>query len=361
MGILVGMDEAGYGPNYGPLVVAATAWSVNDVGSPRLCRGSTRPRQTTLASAATPNVATVDATTLADVDLYKLLHPVVRRKPSRSHVAIADSKALYRPGGGLAHLERGVHAILSILNQPAESWLTLVDSLAADCAAACSELPWHHDFDCPVPIDVSANDIPPLAERLRSCCEEAEVAPVAIRARVVFPAEFNELCDHYGTKGAALSHVTLSLLRNIVSPLTSDLRSKIRRGEPLTPTLAVCDKHGGRDYYTPLLQHHFPDHWVEALWESEPTSRYRCGSPDSPLEVEFRVGGEAFLPTALASMVAKYLRELFMLPFNQFWCARVADLRPTAGYPADARRFRKAIAATQRELGIDDRILWRNR
>ena len=26
MGRLVGMDEAGYGPNLGPLVVAATAW-----------------------------------------------------------------------------------------------------------------------------------------------------------------------------------------------------------------------------------------------------------------------------------------------------------------------------------------------
>src|SRR5688500_12326261 len=26
MGILIGMDEAGYGPNLGPLVVAATAW-----------------------------------------------------------------------------------------------------------------------------------------------------------------------------------------------------------------------------------------------------------------------------------------------------------------------------------------------
>lgn len=30
MGILIGMDEAGYGPNYGPLVVAATAWHAPD-------------------------------------------------------------------------------------------------------------------------------------------------------------------------------------------------------------------------------------------------------------------------------------------------------------------------------------------
>ena len=28
MGRLVGMDEAGYGPNLGPLVVAATVWDI---------------------------------------------------------------------------------------------------------------------------------------------------------------------------------------------------------------------------------------------------------------------------------------------------------------------------------------------
>ena len=33
MGILIGMDEAGYGPNLGSLVVAATAWEVPDDGS----------------------------------------------------------------------------------------------------------------------------------------------------------------------------------------------------------------------------------------------------------------------------------------------------------------------------------------
>ena len=49
----------------------------------------------------------------------------------------------------------------------------------------------------------------------------------------------------------------------------------------------------------------------------------------------FRTKGEEFLPTALASMTAKYLRELSMRAFNEFWCARVTGLRPTAGYPMD--------------------------
>ena len=60
-------------------------------------------------------------------------------------------------------------------------------------------------------------------------------------------------------------------------------------------------------------------------------------------------------------MTAKYLRELSMRAFNEFWRARVPNLRPTAGYPKDAHRFRKDIAAAQKELKIDDHALWRNR
>jgi len=37
MGLVIGMDEAGYGPNLGPLVVTVTAWEVP--GSPRDAKG----------------------------------------------------------------------------------------------------------------------------------------------------------------------------------------------------------------------------------------------------------------------------------------------------------------------------------
>jgi hypothetical protein len=36
-------------------------------------------------------------------------------------------------------------------------------------------------------------------------------------------------------------------------------------------------------------------------------------------------------------------------------------LRPTAGYPLDAGRFKADIAAAQAGLNIDDRTVWRNR
>jgi hypothetical protein len=36
-------------------------------------------------------------------------------------------------------------------------------------------------------------------------------------------------------------------------------------------------------------------------------------------------------------------------------------LRPTAGYPSDANRFRRDIVRVQQRLGNSDRALWRNR
>jgi hypothetical protein len=50
-----------------------------------------------------------------------------------------------------------------------------------------------------------------------------------------------------------------------------------------------------------------------------------------------------------------------MRAFNDYWCRHLPELRPTAGYSQDARRFKKQIATLQTTLGIDDRILWRTR
>jgi hypothetical protein len=290
---------------------------------------------------------------------------VVSKSTSERRIAIADSKALYHPGLGLRQLERGLHAVLSAMDQTHRSWSALVDFCRADPDGHHRRHCWPDDHNSALPIDAAVDELIRLGVRLGRACVAAGVRPLLIRARLVFPAEFNELVAHYGTKGAALSHVTAGLLRDVFDALCpvgaaiSPSEPPARRPQP--PVHAVCDKHGGRNYYTALLQHHFSEHWVEPVFESHAESRYEWGSPESRVRVTFRMNGERFMPTALASMTAKYLRELAMRAFNDFWCARVPDLRPTAGYPMDSRRYRKAIATVQRELGIDDHVLWRSR
>jgi hypothetical protein len=368
MGILIGMDEAGYGPNFGPLVVAATAWEVPDEGSGFSVRDSDdgEPALAGRGGSATATIVRPAKRRSHDdcVDLYGLLRNIVARRASERRIAIADSKTLYHPGLGLRQLERGVHAVLLAMRQSLDCWSTMVHSCGADPDGHHGRVCWPDGFDCRLPLDATADELARLAARLGRACDGCGVRPLAIRARLVFPEQFNALVERYGTKGAALSHITVGLLREVTGTLwatssTSALPPSAFRPPP--SLYAVCDKHGGRNYYTALLQHHFSDHWVQPVLESHAESRYEWGDAESRVRVAFRTNGETFLPTALASMTAKYLRELAMRAFNQFWAAHVPDLRPTAGYPKDSHRFRQAIAAAQRKLGIDDHVLWRTR
>jgi hypothetical protein len=58
-------------------------------------------------------------------------------------------------------------------------------------------------------------------------------------------------------------------------------------------------------------------------------------------------------------MLAKYLRERLMEQFNGFWQQHLPELRSTAGYPVDAKRFRTAIEATATRLALPPELWWR--
>jgi hypothetical protein len=353
MAWMIGIDEAGYGPNLGPLAVAASAWWVEE----EKAEGGRGKADSSSSNVAV--LAAVGRQRSNDTCLYRRLKKIVSRSASDSKLAIADSKQLYKPGLGLRQLERGVLVGLRSIGEPSAlapgagvaangsgtlpaNWRSLIHHHAPELAC-------YADYDCDVPIDSTHDEIAKLSTRFDAACGLAGVKLVDLRVRLVYPREFNELTNHFGTKGAALSHVSVGLVRQVMDGCVDrDARTTI-----------VCDKHGGRNRYAALLQHHFPEEWIETQLESGPASRYAWGPGNSRVEICFRVKGEAELPVALASMTAKYHRELAMRAFNHFWCERVPDLKPTAGYPLDAKRFKKAISLLQIKLGIADDCLWR--
>ena len=70
---------------------------------------------------------------------------------------------------------------------------------------------------------------------------------------------------------------------------------------------------------------------------------------------------EASLPTALASMAAKYVRELHMHQLNAYFRTQVPGLRPTAGYGRDAWRFLSEIEGARQAEGVPDASILRCR
>ncbi|MFN9911318.1 MAG: hypothetical protein ACK53L_01970, partial [Pirellulaceae bacterium] len=121
------------------------------------------------------------------------------------------------------------------------------------------------------------------------------------------------------------------------------------------------DKHGGRNQYLAPLMQVFPDQWFTAGVESIGRSEYRSKFAGCDTQWTFIAKGDRLLPSALASMVAKWVRELLMAEFNSYWQAYRLELKPTAGYPADAQRFRKEIEAIASRLELPSTAWWRCR
>ena len=100
----------------------------------------------------------------------------------------------------------------------------------------------------------------------------------------------------------------------------------------------------------------------EWLREAAERRTYRIAAAGRVMDVTFQPRADArHLPVALASMTSKYIRELFMCLLNRFWAAHVPNLKPTAGYPQDARRFLADIHPCRVRLGVPDEHLVRSR
>jgi hypothetical protein len=315
---IFGIDEAGYGPNLGPFVMAAVG-----------CHLPQDPQQT---------------------DLWQLLRGAVRRHKERDdgRLLIEDSKVVYGGNRGLKALERGVLAVLRRGTPPPEldlaGWL---ESLAAEALPYLQQECWYRG-QVRLPVETDGDDLRHSADRFDRVCQRAEVTWATARSAIVCPPRFNGLLERAGTKSIVLLLSLAELLRENLHPEGSE------------PVYFCVDKHGGRNTYADILQQAIPEGRIVAEEEGRERSCYRIEGLSREYRVVFRPRAESScLCVALASMLAKYLRELLMMEFNQFWLQHLPELKPTAGYPGDAARFLEAIRPVAARLGISEAVLWR--
>jgi hypothetical protein len=309
MVFVLGTDEAGYGPNLGPLCIAASAWQIPD---------------------DCPSDGLYDR--LATVVAAQLENGCPKLK-------IADSKVLYKAGGSLELLERGVLVTLACLDRLPRRWRDIWLALDGESVGQIDGLPWHATRD----------ELVAAAQALMAGCGDALIRIVELQSAILFPAAFNQAVKGCDNKAEVLSLTTMRLARRVLETL------------PAGRAVVFCDKHGGRTYYAALLQHIFPEELVIVRLEKANLAVYDVKHGGRQIEFRFQPKGERHLPTALASMTAKYLRELAMRPFNAFWQRHLPELKPTAGYPTDAERFYSDIQPVRRKLKIAPHVVWRKR
>jgi ribonuclease HII len=333
--IYCGIDEAGYGPMLGPLCVGFSAFCFErwdpEAGAP---------------------------------DLWESLEAAVCRKArdSRSRIAVADSKKLKLSNQSktrhpLTHLERGVLAFAGLLHcgagfqpaggepeseaesagkMPAPQSFDTDTSLFDALGVHLEPHDWYAGDPVGLPLAGSRAQHAIARNKLALACEAAGIEPVALACIAVGEREFNEAVRTGGSKAHLTSRCFARYLR----------RALERWGGGTDDVRVVCDRHGGRTSYTTMIEAAVRGlgFEVETLEESDRCSRYAVSgagaSPVPSIHIQFRPEAEeAHLPVALASMTAKLVRELAMGRFNRYWCGRMPELKPTAGYVQDARRW----------------------
>jgi len=240
---------------------------------------------------------------------------------------------------------------------------TQIEDLGGDQAALGTEpsteladLPWYGPGeDWPwqeLPTANTAGEVAVAGSLLSRTAERIGVQVASLEAAVVPEDRFNRMVT--ATRSKAATSFTF------VSGHLQSIWQQFGQHHPVV----VIDRQSGRSHYRELLQMNFPECHLMVLGESSTGSSYYLageqGPADRAMTVHVEVGAdERHMPTALASMLSKYSRELLMARLNAYFQARVPSLNPTAGYAQDARRFLAELAPHLPELGVDQARLCR--
>jgi ribonuclease HII len=121
---------------------------------------------------------------------------------------------------------------------------------------------------------------------------------------------------------------------------------------------AICGMVGGIRNYVDKMRH-FPREAVSQRRATLGTLAYDVVGVG---QVRFEIDADQnHFPVALASMIGKYLRELWMLRHNRFYQARDPELLDVSGYHDPVtRRFILASEALRKELGVSDACFLRD-
>ena len=320
MAIVAGIDEAGYGPLLGPLASTVTVF-------------------------LTPNE-------LERQDLWHALSSSVSPRPCirSGKITVADSKRLFSRASGLAGLERTALTFMHLLDRPSANLGQLLGSLRADCAEQMADYPWYLNESIEIPLAADRTELATCLNALRLDTERNGIEFLAVGCQPVLVGRYNELVGRTRNKASLLFSLTGKFLAELVERYA-------RNG-----LVIYVDKQGGRSRYRSLLQQCFPDWQLRILEETGQASAYRMSRGEEAWQVHFEAKAESrHFTVALASIYAKYVRELFMELLNRYWIEQVPGLRPTAGYYTDGKRFLAEIEPTCKKRKTPMGKLVRNR
>lgn len=297
--LVMGIDEVGYGPLLGPLVVSSCSFLLNMY-----------PEE------------------YPAVDLWLFLQESIgkKRKSLGNRLLVADSKKVYSRSQGIKQLER---TCLTFANQfldlKGKRFSQFLATLSVDAVTQLSRYPWCAKAQVSLPeIDQG------LSDKLGKVMDAAGVEFLDVRCCYTDVDKFNKIVSTTNNKSVIILDSILEMIQQIISA-THFLNIK--------DILILSDRIGGRTDYSEMLSK-LPDFEIEESSVEKGLSKYKLVSKNRTLEIQFKVkADDTFLPVALASMFGKYVREKVMGYMNEYFIEKQPGLKPTAGYWTDGLRF----------------------
>ncbi len=307
---VVGIDEAGYGPNLGPFVMAGVMAKWKGEGD--------------------------------WVEAFKSLTRSARKKQDAKPL-VDDSKKAYAKEG-LEGLEKTVASFFNT-SDTLGAWLK--EKSVFGITDLSNETWFNPQEDTFLPGIESAS----LHATNTLNFIEGGFESFDCRFFILPALAFNEVVEKEDNKGAVLSKGMINIFRHFETNFSQN-----------DSIYGFVDKHGGKNNYSATLQNILNKGLILAGQEGVSESNYKSLGADQNWNFKILPKADVEYPmVGLASMLAKWMRERLMKQFNAYWAEQVPGIVPTAGYPGDAPRFYELIKGKAEALGLGKEKVWRSR
>ena len=190
MGLIIGVDEAGYGPNLGPLAVCATAWRI-------------------------PSELNSD-------NLTEVIPRITADRPGKDEIQIADSKVMYKPGSGIETLENTVQVMSRVTGFHLElvsDWHSWISRFDPQWTNQTVDVPWFHG-DRQLPVAADTDVINDLSDSITASLAQCGIELIDVEMNLIPAKRFNELLKVNKGKGELLSNASAGLFKSLFNSST---------------------------------------------------------------------------------------------------------------------------------------------
>ncbi len=321
--IIIGIDENGYGPVLGPLVVTATAFKIEK-------------RE----------------------NLWYLLN-IPKNPDCYEKLVVTDSKKLFSRNS-LKRCQIGEKTVFSFFYLLFKTFPENLDRFLSKILLDFSQFPqlckesrteakpcWEKIF---LPLWLKNKEgIKKEAEKLRKKLKRERIEFFGLKSICICPFQFNRL-----VKGKSKSYLNYLQFEKLIFYF---LRKKEKN------FYIFADRIGGQKRYLPLLKSGLLRNWrSQILEERKEISSYRLSLKGKEATISFlQDGEEKEFPVALSSLFGKYIREIFMKRINKFLQNYNPKLKPVSGYrDCLTKNFIEETNNLRKKLKINEECFLRN-